>query len=731
VSVAAFVRVCALRLSLARLALLALCALSTPAQAKERLELWHAYRGDEKRAIEAVISRFEKQTGIGVDALQVPHDAYPSKLSAAAPRGHGPHVFIDSHERLGDFLQRGVAAPLGAHAVEAELSQKALGALVVDKKRVGLPLAYKCLALYVNTALVQQVPESWEALSGLKQTLPQGVYPLAYETQNVYFHAAVLHAFGGRQLNADESFGFVGPPAVRSIELVKDAVARGAVPEEASGALVSELFRAGRAATVISGSYFASDVGDQIAYRVVPLPKVTTAGSPGGVLSPYLTVEAAALTPKGAQSPTALLLVHYLVGAESAELRARVGKQVVTRRQRPEYSQSSEFLSAFALQAESAVLMPASARMRSTWEPATRALKKALSGAVRPEAALDEAKRRFDDVVRPPPPPASPTPLLIVIGLLCFGGAWHLYSNAKQLGPRFRESLPAYRWVLHAVIGVFVLVVLPIIVGAGASLYAGRLGEMHYAGFANFVAILTARGGPLLTSGSFYLVLLVTLLWTVLNVLLHVVIGFALGLVLSRPALRLKPLYRVLLIIPWAVPSYVTALAWRGMFSKQFGAVSALLEAVGVEPFSWWAKFSTAFAANLSTNVWLGFPFMMVVTLGALTAVPKEVLEAAEVDGASRWQRLTRVTVPMVVPAMLPAVLLGAIWTFNMFNVVFLVSGGEPDGTTDILVSEAYRWAFTRQAQYGYAAAYSVLIFLLLALFSRAMARAGRTKAMA
>jgi arabinogalactan oligomer/maltooligosaccharide transport system permease protein len=121
--------------------------------------------------------------------------------------------------------------------------------------------------------------------------------------------------------------------------------------------------------------------------------------------------------------------------------------------------------------------------------------------------------------------------------------------------------------------------------------------------------------------------------------------------------------------------------------------------------------------------VWLGFPFMMVVTLGALTAIPKDVLEAAEVDGATRWQRFRFVTLPLLRPALLPAVVLGAVWTFNMFNVVFLVSGGEPDGATDILVSEAYRWAFTKDAQYGYAAAYAVLIFGLLAFGSRMMAK--------
>jgi arabinogalactan oligomer/maltooligosaccharide transport system permease protein len=151
--------------------------------------------------------------------------------------------------------------------------------------------------------------------------------------------------------------------------------------------------------------------------------------------------------------------------------------------------------------------------------------------------------------------------------------------------------------------------------------------------------------------------------------------------------------------------------------------VNAVLKLIGAQPVSWFSHFSTAFAANVATNVWLGFPFMMVVTLGALTSIPKDVLEAAEVDGATRWQRFRLVTLPLLKPVLLPAVVLGSVWTFNMFNVVFLVSGGEPDGTTDILVSEAYRWAFTRDKQYGYAAAYAVLIFLLLALGSRFFAR--------
>jgi arabinogalactan oligomer/maltooligosaccharide transport system permease protein len=314
--------------------------------------------------------------------------------------------------------------------------------------------------------------------------------------------------------------------------------------------------------------------------------------------------------------------------------------------------------------------------------------------------------------------------------VFALGLAARAVSRARD--PDFRRALarsvPAYQYVIHAAVIVTLLVVLPLVLGAATSLFAGREGQLQYVGVANYVDILTAQGGALFSSGSFYVVLLVTVVWTVVNLALHLAIGVALALVLSRPTLRLRGLYRVLLIIPWAVPSYVTALAWKGMFHKQFGAVNAVLAALGGAPVNWFARFSTAFAANVATNVWLGFPFMMVVTLGALTAIPKDLYEAAEVDGASKWQQFWTITVPMLRPSLGPAVAMSAVWTFNMFNVIFLVSGGEPDGRTEILVTEAYRWAFTRQAQYGYAAAYAVLIFGVLVLGTRALDRLSGAK---
>ena len=126
-----------------------------------------------------------------------------------------------------------------------------------------------------------------------------------------------------------------------------------------------------------------------------------------------------------------------------------------------------------------------------------------------------------------------------------------------------------------------------------------------------------------------------------------------------------------------------------------------------------------AFSANLITNTWLGFPFMMVVTLGALQSIPRDLEEAAIVDGAGWWFRFRHVVWPLLKPALLPAIIIGSVWTFNMFNVVYLVSAGEPDGSTEILISEAYRWAFSRNNRYGYAAAYAVIIFGVLLAYSR------------
>jgi len=700
-----------------------LCTLMPRSAEAEPIRLWHAQRDDEQRALEEIVALWK---GEPVELLALPSDAFKSKVSAAVQFGEGPDLFLDAHDKLGDYHGRKVVAPVGDALDRNAFASPTLDAVSLRGEPYGVPISQKSVALYVNTDLVKEVPAEIEGIEALAKTLPEGVVPLAYNSQGLYYHAGFIHAFGGSVLTPDDQFGFVGEAAERSLEFVIGLRAKKIVPEETDVALVSKFFRSGKAAFAIDGPWLATSLAEtpSLHYRVVPLPMIRAAGKP---VTPFLGVEAVMLTPRGAERPEVRALARLLASPEATKIRLERARTLPARIDVP-LPPEDAFLATFAEQSKHTVAMPSSVAMNAVWEPADRAIRKALRLDVPPGPALAEAKRRFDDVRRPPPPPASRTPGMVIFGALLLLGALSLVRRAKD--PEFRvslrRSLPAYAYVVHAVIAVGVLVILPLVIGALTSLLGGSIhnlkevGWNNYVGLHNFVEILTARGAPLFSTGSFYVVLLVTVLWTLLNVFFHVAIGVSLALLLSRPVLRLRALYRVLLIIPWAVPSYVTALAWKGMFHRQFGAVTGLILGINdvlgtsIEPISWFARFSTSFTANVATNVWLGFPFMMVVTIGALTAVPDDVLEAAKVDGATRFQRLWLVTLPMIKPSLAPAVTMGAVWTFNMFNVVFLVSGGEPDGTTEILVTEAYRWAFTRNAQYGYAAAYAVLIFLLL-----------------
>jgi arabinogalactan oligomer/maltooligosaccharide transport system permease protein len=246
--------------------------------------------------------------------------------------------------------------------------------------------------------------------------------------------------------------------------------------------------------------------------------------------------------------------------------------------------------------------------------------------------------------------------------------------------------------------------------------------DWHFIGPQQYAKVFTESTQP-----DFYAIFLKTIIWTVTNVFFHVVLGVALALLLNQK-IRGRSVYRTLLILPWAIPQYIVALTWRGMFNYEYGSINIILTKYLHLPAVEWLKSPTeAFLACILTNVWLGFPFMMVVALGALQSIPHELYEAADIDGATWFQKLRTITIPLIRPVMIPAITLGIVWTFNNLNIVWLVSnGGEPSDSTHILVSFVYKAAFNLY-RYGYAAALSMVIFVVLLVFSLAFMK--RTKA--
>ncbi len=220
----------------------------------------------------------------------------------------------------------------------------------------------------------------------------------------------------------------------------------------------------------------------------------------------------------------------------------------------------------------------------------------------------------------------------------------------------------------------------------------------------------------LFQDGVIFSTFLRTIIWTFTNVFFHVTIGLFLALLLNRK-LPGKSILRVLLIIPWAVPQYISALTWRSMFNYVYGAINIALKMVGLNPINWLSDPTMTFIGAILANIWLGFPFMMMIALGGLQSIDKSLYEAADIDGATSLQKLKNITLPLLKPVMTPAIILGTVWTFNQINVIILIAGGFGNEKTQILVTEVYRLAFNFY-RYGYAAAYSVVIFLMLLVFS-------------
>jgi len=290
----------------------------------------------------------------------------------------------------------------------------------------------------------------------------------------------------------------------------------------------------------------------------------------------------------------------------------------------------------------------------------------------------------------------------------------------RPRGDRLRRFGPAYLLILPSALVLLFVVGYPFVYNFAISVSNLSLTTFRhpsFVGLRHYVSILTEP--------AFYNVFAKTVLWTVLNVTAHVALGIFLAILLNGPV-RLRGVFRALLILPWAMPQYITALTWKGMFNYHYGAVNLVLGRVGLPPVPWFSSETWAFIAPVIANVWLGFPFMMVIALGGLQSIPKELYEAAAIDGAGPWRKLKSVTLPLLRPVLVPAIVLGTIWTFNNLNVIWLVTeGGQPADKTHILVTYVYKAAFTYY-RYGYAAAFSVVIFLVLLGFMLLFVRQSR-----
>ena len=220
-----------------------------------------------------------------------------------------------------------------------------------------------------------------------------------------------------------------------------------------------------------------------------------------------------------------------------------------------------------------------------------------------------------------------------------------------------------------------------------------------------------------------------TFVFAIASVVLTFAVGLALAVILQWPHLRFKAVYRILLILPYAVPAFISILVFKGLFNQNFGEINLILEALfGIRP-NWFTDGNLARAMVLIVNTWLGYPYMMLLAMGFLQGVPEDHKKAAALEGASAVRVFFTITLPQIIPPFLPLLIASFAFNFNNMVLIFLLTRGLPDipgtvipaGETDILASFTYRLAFDNAGQqFGLAGAITLLIFLVVAAISYA-----------
>lgn len=296
--------------------------------------------------------------------------------------------------------------------------------------------------------------------------------------------------------------------------------------------------------------------------------------------------------------------------------------------------------------------------------------------------------------------------------------------RADKKHKRLKDTIKAMPYLLPALISIIIFTIIPIVytvVIAFTDYTMYSQGNIKFVGFANFIEVLT---------GPFKEVFLPVFGWNIIFAVVSTAGTFFLGLIVAmavnNPNIKEKSVYRAILIIPWALPATVAILSWQGLLNGSYGAINNLLLNLHLisNPIPWLTDPTWARVALIIVNIWLGFPYMMNVCLGALGAIPDSYYEAADVDGASKWLQFRKITLPSLAQISYPLLISSFAFNFNNFGSAFLITKGGPPrmatqfaGYTDILASVNYKLS-TQFGRFEIASAISIIIFLILGTIS-------------
>jgi multiple sugar transport system permease protein len=291
------------------------------------------------------------------------------------------------------------------------------------------------------------------------------------------------------------------------------------------------------------------------------------------------------------------------------------------------------------------------------------------------------------------------------------------HAKASRAGPprdtvlkRMWRQRADYLYVLPAIVVMLVVIAYPVYYTVDLSFFRTppglQLRDKVFIGVDNYTAILSSE--------VFWRVTLNTVIWTVASTFIAFVLGFGAALALHRDFFG-RGVLRAILIIPWVISAVAASYIWKWIYHSDFGIIGAVLVQMGIvdRPPNFIDSVQTALPSLIVVNIWREFPFAMIMLMAGLQTVPDQLLRAAQVDGASTWQRFWHVTFPYLSGVSTVTILLLAVANFNSFIIPWIMTGGGPANASHIWITHIYELAFGRQ-RWGVAAAYSVLLFVIV-----------------
>jgi len=276
----------------------------------------------------------------------------------------------------------------------------------------------------------------------------------------------------------------------------------------------------------------------------------------------------------------------------------------------------------------------------------------------------------------------------------------------------YKESITAVYFILPTLLLILIVIVFPICKAIYESLHKSTLILLKpkFVGFGNYILILK--------SAIFWQIFVHSIIWTVTVVIFQFLIGIGSALLLNKDFPG-RDIIRGIIILPWIIPGVVAGLIWILLYDPQLGMINRILYDMGFihKYITWLSNRKLALLAVIIVAIWKGFPFSSLMYIAALQGIDSELIDAATIDGAGKWRQFINIIIPTISPVIRITLLLTFIWTFNYFEIIYIMTNGGPGNSTHIFPTYIYNVSF-RQFRFGLASSYAIITFLILLIFS-------------